>query len=182
MKVVALSVPQLAGARKDVAGASETAVLLLEQNPDSLPAPAVRPGDLVKADLRNVLSRAYLPRARACYLLRQVEKPGDRELSGRLRIELQLERGELTDAVVTQSTLGRPDIEACLREAAFAVEIPRAAANDASIRAALNLVFQPQTRTQAAVPSAVSEDIDLIIGPLPTSDPLHLIEPSDGAR
>jgi hypothetical protein len=153
--------------------------MLLETNPDGAVPTAATRGEVVKADLRNALSRAYLPRARACYLLRPVKQAGDRELSGRLRLELSLERGELTDAVVTQTTINRPDIESCLREAAFAIDIPRAFSNDAPILAALNLVFQPQTRAQAVSASPVGEEIDLLIGPLPASDPLQLLENTD---
>jgi hypothetical protein len=81
--------------------------------------------------VRQALSLAYLPRARACYLSRSVKNLTDRDLRGRIRLELGLERGELADATVRKSTLDRPEIETCLRDAAFGVEIPRAMRNDA---------------------------------------------------
>ena len=66
---------------------------------------------------------------------------------------------------------------ACLREAAFALEVPRALNSDAPVIAALNLLFQPPPSTKpAAAAPPVSEEIDLIIGPLPKSDPLQLIQ------
>jgi hypothetical protein len=126
--------------------------------------------------VRNALSLAFLPRARACYLTRPVRSAEDKALAGRLRLELHLERGELTDARVTRSTLGRTDIDDCLRRAAFAVEIPRAMFRDAPIEAGLNLVFQPLTPS-AVRPASGDDDVDLILGPLPSpSDPLQLLE------
>jgi hypothetical protein len=104
-------------------------------------------------------------------------------------LELHLERGEMVDAVIRRSTLGRPDIEACLREAAFAVEIPRALANDAPVLAALNLVLRPRTEARPADAGApegtplagdegrqMGREIDRLIGPMgPASDPLELL-------
>jgi hypothetical protein len=128
--------------------------------------------------VRNSLSLAYMPRARACYLNRAVHGPADFELRGRLRLELHLERGEMVDAVVRNSTLRRPEIESCLREAAFGVEIPRPLHRDAPVVAALNLVFQPRTPTTANQDaSALSREIDLVIGPVSfPSDGRDLLE------
>ena len=137
--------------------------------------PALR-GRMEKDVVQRALGYAFLPRARACYLTRAIKTAADFQLKGRLRLELHLERGEMMAAVVRRSTLGRPDIEACLREAAFAVEVPRALHSDAPVIAALNLVFRP--RTEAKVPGASASDdaIDRILGPLPPpSDPLELL-------
>lgn len=145
------------------------------------PRPPVRPDGVLRGDMdrqvvRNALSLAYLPRARACYLSRGVKSAADLALRGRLRLELTLERGEMLDAVVRDSTLGRPDIEACLREAAFGLEVPRPLHRDAAVVAVLNLVFQPRTVTRTGDASALDRDIDLLIGPVsfPT-DPQELL-------
>jgi hypothetical protein len=129
--------------------------------------------------VHNALALAYLPRARACYLGRPVKGAADVDLRGRLRLELTLERGEMQDAVIRTSTLHRPDIEACLREAAFNLEVPRPLHRDAPVIAALNLQFQPSTPAGGtpADASAVGREIDLLVGPPAPGDPLELLEP-----
>jgi hypothetical protein len=135
-------------------------------------------GQMDRAVVRNSLSLAYMPRARACYLNRSVHGAEDFQLRGRLRLELHLERGEMVDAVVRQSTLRRPEIEACLREAAFGVEIPRPLHRDAPVVAALNLIFQPRTPLPGGQDaSALSKEIDLVLGPVSfPSDGRDLLE------
>ena len=140
-----------------------------------MPGPAVakKPVDSVvrgRMDplvLRNALALAFIPRARACYVSRRVAKAGDAFLRGRLKLELSIERGELHDAVVRDSTLGNPDIENCVRQAAWAVEYPRPEHRDAPTMANLNLVFQPRTPPEtSADASAMDRDIELVLGPL----------------
>jgi hypothetical protein len=137
--------------------------------------------------LRNALSLAFLPRARACYLSRRVAKAGDATLRGRMKLELTLERGELHEAVVRSSTLGKPDIEDCVRAAAWAIEYPRPEHRDALTTANLNLVFQPHTLEEtppdaSADASAIAREIDLILGPVTIKDDfLDLIEPNKSA-
>jgi hypothetical protein len=164
-----------------------------------LPPPVVvqKPGDDVvrgRMDpqvLRNALSLAFLPRARACYLSRRVAKAGDATLRGRMKLELTLERGELHEAIVRSSTLGKPDIEECVRAAAWAVEYPRPEHRDALTTANLNLVFQPHTppTPEDAPPDAatgasgaIAREIDLILGPVTVKDDfMDLIEPNKSA-
>jgi hypothetical protein len=139
--------------------------------------PVVR-GRMDPLVLRNALALAFLPRARACYLSRRVAKAGDAELRGRVKLELSIERGELHDAVVRESTLGNPAIESCVRAAAFAVDYPRPEHRDAPTVANLNLVFQPRTAREG-VPDASPADreIELILGPLTfTTDFTDLLE------
>ena len=78
---------------------------------------------------------------------------------------IDLARGEVGDVVVESSTLKSPDIEACLRDGAFAVEVPRALRSDAPVTAILNLVFRPRTPEKAETPeeAALGAQIDLII-------------------
>jgi hypothetical protein len=157
--------------------------IVIERGPAPSPVrdPVAR-GQMDRQVVRNVLSLAFLPRARACYLRRPVRNDTDMYLRGRVRLELHLERGEMREARVLASTLGRPDIEACVREAAFQVEIPRPLHRDAPVVAILNLLFQPQTdktgdepRSKAA--SQVEREIDLILGPISlTGDPAELLE------
>jgi hypothetical protein len=166
----------------------QAAALLIPVNAQDPGAPVALRGQMDRDVVHKQLAYAYLPRARACYLTRSIKSAKDFQLRGRLRLELHLERGEMVEAVVRRSTLGRPDIEACLREAAFAVEIPRALANDAPVLAALNLVLRPRTLARAADAGAegtalagdegrqMAQEIDRIIGPLgPASDPLELL-------
>jgi hypothetical protein len=135
-------------------------------------------GQMDRTVVRNALSLAYMPRARACYLSRRVRGADDIQLRGRLRLELHLERGEMLEAVVRRSSLNRPEIEACLREAAFGVEIPRPLHRDAPVIAILNLIFQPRTPPPgAADASALSREIDLLLGPITfPSDPRDLLD------
>src|SRR6185369_10215131 len=91
--------------------------------------------------MRNVLSLAYMPRARACYLARTAKNAASRDLTGKVRLAIDVER-----AVVESSTLNRADVEQCLREGAFEIEVPRVTRNDAPVTAILNLVFKPQTQ------------------------------------
>jgi hypothetical protein len=140
-----------------------------------LPDQTVR-GQMDKDVVHKALGYAFLPRARACYLTRAVKNAADFRLKGRMRLELHLERGEMMDAVIRQSTLGRPDIEACLREAAFTLDVPRAMHNDAPVVANLNLVFRPRTEASRPDASPLSAEIDRILGPMPVgSDPLELL-------
>jgi hypothetical protein len=156
------------------------------------PAPVAAPaepeevtrGQMDRGVVHNALSLAYLPRARACYLNRSARTAADQELRGRLRLELTLERGEMLAATVRGSTLGRADIEACLREAAFGLDVPRPLHSDAPVVAALNLQFQPRS-APSATPDAspMGREIDLIIGPISPTDPLDLLaSPTDGGK
>ncbi len=134
-------------------------------------------GRLDETVLRNALSLAFMPRARACYLSRKVATANDARLRGRVRLELTIERGELHDAVIRQSTLDHPDIESCLRKAAWAVDYPRPEHRDALTVANLNLVFRPRTGEEKQPDaSALDREIELVLGPLTfTQDFNHLL-------
>ena len=115
--------------------------------------------------VRDALSLAFTPRARACYLNRSARTAADRDLSGRVRLALDLVRGEVGAARIEASTLAHPVIENCLREAAFALDVPRAYRNDDPVTAVLNLVFRPRTserKTGIENPS-LNKEIDLIV-------------------
>jgi len=141
----------------------------------ALVEPVVRPGDPVEAPgpsgflersvVRDALSLAFTPRARACYLNRSAATRADRDLSGRVRLALELVRGEVGDARIESSTLHHPVIESCLREAAFAFDVPRAYRNDERVTAVLNLVFRPRTpdKQPAATTPGVSHELDLLV-------------------
>ena len=126
--------------------------------------PAVR-GSMDRLVMRNVLSLAYMPRARACYLARTAKSAASRDLTGKVRMAIDVTRGEVERAVVESSTLNRPDVEQCLREGAFEIEVPRVTRNDAPTTAILNLVFKPQTPAQKRAEDlgAVGDQIDLLI-------------------
>jgi hypothetical protein len=171
-----------AGASAGIAVAVLPPLLVAQKNGDGI----VR-GRMDPVVLRNALSLAFLPRARACYLSRRVAKAGDATLRGRVKLELTLERGELHEAVVRSSTLGKADIEDCVRAAAWAVEYPRPEHRDALTTANLNLVFQPHTPEDtppeaSADASAIAREIDLILGPVTFKDDfMDLIEPNKSA-
>jgi hypothetical protein len=133
-------------------------------------------GSMDRLVVRNVRSLAYMPRARACYLNRTGATPADRELTGRVRLAIDLVRGEVEGARVVSSTLDRPKIEACLRESAFAIEVPRAARSDAPVTAVLNMVFRPRTPAEKKTDDlgVVGDEIDMVI------DEMHRREAADG--
>jgi hypothetical protein len=122
-------------------------------------------GSMDRMVVRNVLSLAYMPRARACYLNRTGATPALRDLAGRVRLAIDVVRGEVDRATVESSTLDSPEIEACLRDSAFAIEVPRAARSDAPVTAILNMVFRSRTpdKKPAVDLGAVGAEIDLVI-------------------
>jgi hypothetical protein len=126
--------------------------------------PVVR-GSMDRMVMRNVLSLAYMPRARACYLTRTGATAALRDLQGRVRIAIDVARGEVERVAIESSSLGHAEIEHCLREGAFAIEVPRAVRSDAAATAILNLVFRPHPpeKKQVAELGAVGDQIDLII-------------------
>ena len=128
------------------------------------PEPVVK-GSMDRLVMRNVLSLAYMPRARACYLARTGETAASRDLTGKVRLAIDVVRGEVERASVESSTLNRADVELCLREGAFEIEVPRVVRNDAPVTAILNLVFRPQTpeKKRGSDLGAVGDQIDLII-------------------
>ncbi len=153
---------------------SSLAVAILPVRP-GLPA-AKNAADVVHGQmdptvLRNTLALAFMPRARACYLSRRVARAGDAYLRGRMRLQLTLERGELHDAVIRQSTLDNPTVETCVRDAAFAIEYPRPEHRDAPTVANLNLVFRPHTAEETAPDASaqnreIDRELDVILGPV----------------
>jgi hypothetical protein len=169
-----------AGKRHAWVGANTSMAIAILPPPvrASLPSDGVVHGRMDPTVLRNALSLAFMPRARACYLNRKAAKAGDAYLRGRMKLELSIERGELHDAVVRSSTLGHPDIENCVRGAAWAVDYPRPEHRDAPTTANLNLVFQPRTAPESPPDaSPMDREIELILGPLTvTADFTDLIE------
>jgi hypothetical protein len=138
-------------------------------------------GSMDRMVVRNVLSLAYMPRARACYLNRTAATPALRDLTGKVRLAIDLARGEVDRVSIESSTLGNADIERCLKESAFEIEVPRAARSDAPVTAVLNMVFRPRTSDAKAEVDlgAVGAEIDLVIeemhrreaGPTPAPAP-----------
>jgi len=122
-------------------------------------------GSMDRMVIRNVLSLAYMPRARACYLNRTAATPALRDLAGKVRLSIELARGEVGGVKIESSTLGNPDIERCLQESAFEIEVPRAARSDAPVTAVLNMNFRPRTADRKADVDLgeVGNEIDLVI-------------------
>jgi hypothetical protein len=141
---------------------------LLEPVPHAAPPapPAPVRGTMDRDVVRNTLSLAFMPRARACYQSRPGTTAAMRDLTGRVRMAIDLVRGEVMDARVESSTLAQPTIETCLRESAFALEVPRAYHNDESVTAVVNLVFRPRTpekRRSAEDSFPIGAEIDLVL-------------------
>lgn len=153
--------------------ATPAAVLLVEPvvRPEPVEAgPPGKRGEMDRVVVRNTLSLGYMPRARACYQNRPMGTPSARELAGRVRLALDLVRGEVSNAEVQLSTLKQADIERCLRDAAFDIEVPRAWRSDAPVSAVLNLVFAPRSaeaQKRMNDDSPVGPEIDLILEQLP---------------
>ena len=145
--------------------ATDTLVALVEHGPVVISVNDAVRGSLDRVVVRNTLSLAFMPRARACYLSRTAATPAQRDLSGRVRLAIDLTRGEVGDVVVQSSTLNHPGIEGCLRDGAFALEVPRTLRSDAPSTAVLNLVFRPRTpeKAESAAEAALGEQIDLVI-------------------
>jgi len=135
--------------------------LVPEEAPAETPVDA---GSLDRSVVRHGLSMAYLPRARSCYLNRK-NADTSRFLAGKVRMGLHFERGELLGAEVMSSDLERPDIEACLRESAFALQVPRPMGDDFPVLAIVNLVFRPVTPQQNGTNSPELEaQLDIVLG------------------
>jgi hypothetical protein len=158
--------------------ATDGLVALVEHGPEVIRASDTVRGSLDRTVVRNTLSLAYMPRARACYLNRTAATPALRDLTGRVRLAIDLTRGEVGDVVVQSSTLNHPGIEECLRDGAFSIEVPRALRSDAPSTAVLNLVFRPRTPEKRETPeeAALGEQIDLVIEELRRSEPPTLDE------
>jgi von Willebrand factor type A domain len=142
-------------------------------HPAPAPPPALVRGTLDRDVIRNTLSLAFMPRARACYQTRPGGTAAMRDLTGRVRLAIDLVRGEVMDARIESSTLAQPVIETCLHESAFALEVPRAYRNDEPVTAIVNLVFRPRTqekRRSAEDSFPIGAEIDLILEELKNAD------------
>jgi len=146
------------------------------------PAEATVGGELERSVLRNALSLSYLPRARACYLNRTATNARMRDLQGKVKLSLELERGEMLSATVLATTLDSPSIEKCLVDATFGLNIPRPLFRDAPAEAVLNLVFRPATSDSpdrgSADASLLDQELEVLLGPrrvVDTADDLGAI-------
>jgi hypothetical protein len=123
-------------------------------------------GSVDRAVVQNTLGLAFMPRARACYQNRPAATPAARDLAGRVRLAIDLSRGEVAAARIESSTLAAPAVEACLRESAFALDVPRASRADAPVTAVVNLVFRPRPPEKVRTAEdtfPISSDIDLAL-------------------
>ena len=169
--VVSASAPTSASSNPTRFLSTPSVVALVEPVPHSSTATSAASETAVKGSMdrmviRNVLSLAYMPRARACYLNRTAATPALRDLTGKVRLAIELARGEVGGVKIESSTLGNPDIERCLQESAFEIEVPRAARSDAPVTAVLNMNFRPRTSDKKADDvdlGEVGNEIDLVI-------------------
>jgi hypothetical protein len=82
-------------------------------------------GELDENIVRTLLVRNLAPRARACY---QAALRKDPRAEGRLDLVLEMSRGEVTSVQAASSSFRTPDMEVCVIEAAYALQVPRVAA------------------------------------------------------
>jgi len=111
-----------------------------------------RRGYLDDKIFRHYLTTRVLPRARACYnrgLTRH------RDQSGRVVLTLEIAKGEVMAADVSQVALERPDPQllACLREAAWALDVPAGKLDGRiyQLRYPLRLVAPAAGKTEGSV-------------------------------
>jgi len=153
---------------------TDALILLVEPVPEpTRSAEPVVKGSLDRTVVRNTLALAFMPRARACYLNRTAATPAERDLTGRVRLAIDFTRGEVGDVVVQSSTLNDAGIEACLRDGAFAIEVPRTLRSDSPSTAVLNLVFRPRTPEKHETPeeAPLGAQIDVVIEELHRTAP-----------
>jgi len=155
--LAALAAPPRAGVM-----ATPWLAVLVEPLKAPPPPPPVPPaaGSLERSVVRDHLSLRFLPRARACYQKRVGMTAALRDLDGRVRLGLDLARGELVGVEILGQSLGRGDdgapvaetpaekaaianILTCLEEAAYLLDVPRTYMSDEGVRAVLNLHFRP---------------------------------------
>ena len=99
-------------------------------------------GHLDERIFRRYLGTRVFPRARACYNLALTR---DQTLGGRVQFEIEVGKGEVLFARVASKALTREDaaFEACLLEAAWALDIPAGQLDDQTYRVSYPLVFNP---------------------------------------
>lgn len=107
-------------------------------------------GHLDERIFRRYLATRVFPRARACYN-RALNR--DQTLAGRVHFEIEVGKGEVIHARVTQVALSRADaeFEACLTEAAWALDIPAGKLDDQLYRLRYPVVFNPPAGGQPPV-------------------------------
>lgn len=111
-----------------------------------------RKGYLDEKIFRHYLTTRVLPRARACYnrgLTRH------RDQSGRVVLRIEVGKGEVMAAEVSDSALEHPDAQLlhCLNEAAWALDVPAGKLDGRiyELRYPLRLVAPPEGATEGAV-------------------------------
>ncbi|MCB9749880.1 MAG: VWA domain-containing protein [Myxococcales bacterium] len=129
-------------------------------------------GYLDRRIFRNYLGTRVYPRARACYneVLTRNEV-----LGGRVTLELEVSKGEVMLASVAKSELDHPDarFEACLVEAAWALDIPAGTGDDRIYRVRYPLQFSPPRGGRPSVEDDALDlgTIELLLGPRPSGPP-----------
>jgi hypothetical protein len=90
--------------------------------------PAWRPtGDLDFDIVARLMRTFVLPRAQICYLR---ELRNRRKLAGTLTVIVEIARGEVQEARIVDSNLPGDDMEKCVLDAAYAIQVPRVALGD----------------------------------------------------
>jgi Mg-chelatase subunit ChlD len=106
---------------------------------------AGRGGQLDRGHLDERIFRRYLltrvfPRARACY---NAALTRDQTLSGRVSFEIEVGKGEVMHAMIASQSMSRSDpiFEACILEAAWALEVPAGQLDEATYRLGYPVAF-----------------------------------------
>ena len=107
-------------------------------------------GHLDERIFRRYLGTRVFPRARACY---NQALPRDQTLGGRVHFEIEVGKGEVMAARIAGKELSRDDpaFEACLLEAAWALDIPAGQLDGRTYRIRYPLVFNPPAGGRAPI-------------------------------
>jgi hypothetical protein len=115
-------------------------------------------GGLDKAILRRLVRTHVIPLAKACYD-RALRK--DDRLAGSLELVFEVSRGEVVAASIEKSSFGVPELEACVTDAVFTIDVPRVVETDREItmvRYPLSFVVEGATVTDEVKPEPKPAD------------------------
>ncbi len=128
-------------------------------------------GSLDKAIIRRLVRTYVIPKAKACYdrALR-----ADDKLTGSIELVLELSRGEVATARVERSTFAGRELDQCVAEAAYTMDVPRVAG---ASREVINVVRYPLTFVVEGARGEVKDDGTPPPQPAPDpNDPLEGLE------
>jgi hypothetical protein len=103
-------------------------------------------GDLDEAIVKRLMQTYVVPQAKACYVRAM---RGDAKMSGDIDLVVEMARGEVTTVYIAASTFKTADVDLCVIEAAYGIQVPRVGLG--SERDAIIVVRYPMHFKQATV-------------------------------